>query len=274
MQRLRLASTIGWGFPTWQEDDEALLLESFGIRHVQVFRNHDKAIEASVIRRHMADRGIEVTSFHAAFGAEYDPSQPGEAGRRRAVENLAREADFCLDMGGDLIVVHPGDAVIGDETSDPQRVAALTASAEALAELGRRKAIVFAVENLQPGQMGDDMAMLRRIVDRVDSPYLGLNYDCGHAHLVSDPLTALEQAGPRIVSTHIHDNGGQNDEHLAPGFGTIDMDAVCRGLAGLGYRGDFVLELMETTDVLHRKCDPAWAKKLARWLDLASGIIS
>lgn len=274
MPRLQLASTVGWGFPTWQEDEEVGLLASFGIRRVQIFRNAEKAIRADDVRRRLAEHGIMVTSLHAFFGDDYDPSQLDEARRRKVVDNLAREADFCLELGGGLVVVHPGDAKLGDAMRDPQRIDALDRSAEALADVGSRKGMVFALENLQPGQMGSDMAVLRRIADRVDSPHLGLNYDCGHANLTSDPMTVLDQAGPRIVSVHIHDNFGQSDDHLAPGFGKIDMDAVCRGLARHGYKGDFVLELMETTESLRTKCDAAWAAKLQHWLDLAGGVAS
>lgn len=272
MQRLPLASAIGWGFPTWREEEEAELLAVLGIHRVQVFRNREKAFAASDARRRLADQGLECTSFHAAFGDDYDPSRPDDAARRRNVENLAREVDLCVALGGRLLVIHPGDAVIGPEMHDPARIGALERSAAELAELGERLNCTIALENLQPGQMGNDMATLRRIVEGIDSPRLGLNYDCGHANLGQDAVAVLRQAGPRIVSTHIHDNFGRGDDHLAPGFGGIDMDAVCRALAEVGYRGEFVLELMETTDALRRRCDAAWTEKLGRWLDLASGI--
>jgi len=272
MQKLPLASAIGWGFPTWREAEEAELLAALGIRRVQVFRNREKPFAAPDVRRWLTDQGLACTSFHAAFGDDYDPSRPDDAARRRSVENLAREVDVCMALGGRLLVVHPGDAPIGPEMHDAERIGALERSAAELAALGEREGCTIALENLQPDQMGNDMAMLRRIVDAIDSPRLGLNYDCGHANLGQDPVAVLHQAGPRIASTHIHDNSGRGDDHFAPGFGSIDIDAVCRALAEIGYRGEFVLELMETTDALRRRCDAAWMEKLGRWLDLASGI--
>lgn len=272
MQRLRLVSAIGWGFPTWDENEAASLLAEIGIRHVQVFRNIHKEIPAADIRRGLTDHGLSIVSLHAFFGEQYNPGEPDESARGRNVDNLAREADYCLELGGNLVVVHPGDAILGPATRDAPRIAALNRSAEQLAAVGERTGVVFSLENLQRGQMGDDMAMLRGVADQVDSPHMGLNYDCGHANLTSDPMTVLRQAGPRIVSTHIHDNHGQEDEHVAPGFGNIDMDAVCRGLAKANYRGDFTLELMETVDSVRAKCDGQWLAKLNRWLDLASGI--
>jgi len=274
MQKVRLAATIGWGFPTWTEHDEAALLSSSGIRRAQLFRNPARPFAPSETRRFLADFGIEVVSIHGLFGDVYDPSNVEESARSRAAEGLAREAEVCLELGGRLVVVHPGDANIGQETRNPARIMALKRSAEHLAEAGRRLAVVFALENLQRGQMGDDMAMLRRIVDEIDSPQLGLNYDCGHANLTDGVVRVLEQCGPRIVATHIHDNSGRADDHWVPGTGTVDMEAVCRGLARFGYRGDFVLELLETTEAVRKKCTPEWQQRLARWLALANGLDS
>jgi hexosaminidase len=274
MPKLALASTIGWGFPTWREDEEIALLAAFGIRRVQVFRNAAKTISALDIRRQLAASGIQATSLHGFFGEAWDPSQTDEAARRRAVEGFTGEADFCLALGGTFIVVHPGSTVIGPETRSPARLAALSRSAAELARLGEKTGLRFLLENLPPGQMGDDMAMLRRLVDEIDCPLLGLNYDCGHANMTTDPITVIRQGGQRIASVHIHDNSGQTDDHLVPESGNIDMDAMCRELAGVGYRGEFLLELMETSESLRKKCDAAWWAKLNRWIDLAGGLIS
>jgi len=272
MPKVRLASTIGWGFPSWKEEDEARLLQEFGLRHVQLFRNTALPFDPRQARRLLADHGIEIVSMHARFGDEFDPSLPDETARQHAVDCLAAEADVCLALGGQLIVVHPGNANIGQETRSPRRIDALKRAAAHLARVAEKSGLLFALENLQPGQMGDDMPMLRRIVDEIDSPRLGLNYDCGHAHLAAGALPVLEAGGPRIIATHIHDNSGHADDHIVPGTGTIDMDAVCRGLARIDYHGDFVLELMESTESLRAKCTRAWQLKLMRWLALANGL--
>ncbi len=271
MDALPLASALGWGFPTWNEEEEIALLLSFGIGSVQLFRNKEKPIRAGAVRERLERSGLKVNSLHAFFGPPYDPSEPDEDLRQQVVENYVAEADFCRELGGRLLVVHPGDPFIGEETRDPARFQALTRSAEQLAEIGERKEVMIALENLQPGQMGDDMAMLRRIVDRVESPWLGINYDCGHANLNGDPVAIMEQAGPRIVGTHIHDNDGRGDLHLVPGTSTIDMDALSRALARVGYRGEFTLELMETTESIRATCDSDCLARLRRWARLAGG---
>lgn len=274
MERLTLASAIGWGFPTWVERDAMTLLTTLGIQCVQVFRNREKNIPAADIRGPLTDAGFTITSLHAFFGPDYNPSLPDEAARQASVDNLVREADYCRDLGGAMLIVHPGEDPAGADTTAPARRDALRRSAEALAAAGEREHMVFALENLPPGVVGDSMAMLREIVDEVDSPQLGINYDCGHANLSGDPVEILRQGGPRILGTHIHDNLGADDNHLPPGFGSVDIEAVCRELAAIGYRGAFMLELMEPVAMLRDRFSDAYLSRLTRWLDLASGLVS
>ena len=41
-----------------------------------------------------------------------------------------------------------------------------------------------------------------------------------------------------MQGVHIADNEGERDQHMMPfGRGTVDWDAVCRGLRGIGYNG-------------------------------------
>ena len=51
MPNVLLASTVGWGFPTWKEEDEARLLASFGVHRAQLFRNIDKPFDPDQARR-------------------------------------------------------------------------------------------------------------------------------------------------------------------------------------------------------------------------------
>jgi sugar phosphate isomerase/epimerase len=47
----------------------------------------------------------------------------------------------------------------------------------------------------------------------------------------------------RVVSTHIHDNHGDKDEHLLPFEGTIDWDAALAGFAEALTELPFVFEI-------------------------------
>jgi sugar phosphate isomerase/epimerase len=57
-------------------------------------------------------------------------------------------------------------------------------------------------------------------------------------------VAGLETLRDLFVTTHIHDNHGERDEHLLPYEGTIDWNAT---LAALPSEVPFVLELKEPT---------------------------
>ena len=55
----------------------------------------------------------------------------------------------------------------------------------------------------------------------------------------------IESIRDLIATTHVHDNGGDRDEHLLPYEGKIDWDAT---LAALPAETPVVLELKEPAD--------------------------
>ncbi len=107
--------------------------------------------------------------------------------------------------------------------------------------------IVIALENVPPypGLYGVEVAFLREIVDKLDSPRVGIVFDAGHAHMTGGGrcLLMLQQATPRLVALHLSDNAGQADEHLALGAGTVPLEAMVAWLAACEYRGSWVLEM-------------------------------
>ena len=70
----------------------------------------------------------------------------------------------------------------------------------------------------------------------MDQPLFGCCWDVGHGHMRGNPpRDELAALGKNLTVVHIHDNDGRADQHLAPFFGTIDMDSVMRGLIDAGY---------------------------------------
>ena len=51
---------------------------------------------------------------------------------------------------------------------------------------------------------------------------IGVCFDLGHAHIMSNVAEAFEILKRHIHSTHVHDNAGDRDSHLWPGTGTIN----------------------------------------------------
>jgi sugar phosphate isomerase/epimerase len=81
------------------------------------------------------------------------------------------------------------------------------------------------------------------LVDELDHPGVGVCLDFGHAHLQGDVVDAIETLSGLLTATHVHDNHGKRDEHLAPFEGTIDWAGALLALQKIGYEGTMMLEL-------------------------------
>ncbi|MCA1295392.1 sugar phosphate isomerase/epimerase [Paenibacillus sp. alder61] len=112
---------------------------------------------------------------------------------------------------------------------------------------------VIALENVPPypGLLGVEVSFLWAIADEIDSPRVGLVFDCGHAHMTGSGrcLLMLQQAMSRLVALHLSDNTGQADDHLGLGGGTVPIEAMVAWLAACGYRGSWVLEMRKPEDL-------------------------
>lgn len=92
---------------------------------------------------------------------------------------------------------------------------------------------------------------LVELVDAFHLPNVGINWDFGHANIsVSDQAAELRIIGRRLKSTHIADNHGQRDEHLAPFYGNVDWHQMMRVLKEIGYEGDFTYEVQAFSNPL------------------------
>jgi sugar phosphate isomerase/epimerase len=92
-----------------------------------------------------------------------------------------------------------------------------------------------------PAHVGTLSADVRAFVDHLNSPYLGICFDTGHAHVVSDEgvvegtAAAFAALRDRIIAFHLADNSGAKDHHLQPPYGSIDWDAVVPAIQEVGY---------------------------------------
>ncbi len=90
------------------------------------------------------------------------------------------------------------------------------------------------------------------ILDRVDSPYLGVNFDSGNTlRMFEDPVEAARKLARHTFATHIKDiDPGTGSPHdwtfwaSAPaGSGIIDMPGVVAALKDGGYQGMLCVEI-------------------------------
>jgi sugar phosphate isomerase/epimerase len=63
---------------------------------------------------------------------------------------------------------------------------------------------------------------------------------------MGDVADAIETVAEHLVSTHVHDNHGRDDEHLVPYLGSIDWNLALATMQKIGYEGTYLMELADT----------------------------
>ena len=107
-------------------------------------------------------------------------------------------------------------------------VAALRACAEACAAAG----ITMTVEP-HPGRYIANHDGALRLLEHVDSPAMGINFDPRHTFPMGDyPNISVYRLGKHIMHLHVSDNDGVTNVHWRPGEGKIDWMAMFAGAQG------------------------------------------
>ncbi len=140
--------------------------------------------------------------------------------REITLQRLTQALQAAARLGAHLMVVHPGY----DRWRYPKLAALWTEQAAAtftpLLKAAEPLDCRLALENIYE----DTPATLTALVGLLDSPWLGHCFDIGHWRLFgsTDQTEWLTAIAPRLLHLHLHDNRGQNDEHLPVGEGIID----------------------------------------------------
>ena len=197
--------------------------------------------EVESVRAALERLGMRAVSMHAPFGGAWELSEPDGAHSDAAVVSLLGAAEALRRLGGGIMVVHPSD--VPRHRADPaERLVESARSLTRLCEGCRGLGIRVAVETPLPHLIGGDPAEFERLLGAVDGE-IGVCLDTGHVHLGHHLGRFLEVAGDRLAHVHVHDNRGTGDDHLAPGEGSVNWEAVFSGLAGARYQGRLMLEL-------------------------------
>ncbi|MCG8405856.1 MAG: sugar phosphate isomerase/epimerase [Phycisphaerales bacterium] len=255
--------TVGaFGFPDFPPPEVIGLYADAGCSVVQVYRNREKEISAAEITAVCSRLSVTIESLHAHFGDDLDPSSEDEALRTATLELYAREAEYCRQLGGRMMVIHPSPAHAPEGDLD-RRYAQFKKSVEDFARLGERTGVVCAIENMPPYHpVGDDVKRLVDTIAGAQSEYVQFLLDFGHAHMTCGIVEAIRVSNGHLRHTHVHDNDGIHDKHKLPYQGTLPWEACGKELHAIGYDGVFMLEVFESADDLRRLLDDGWKRNI------------
>lgn len=234
--------------------DHLAQIAAFGFEAVEVFATrshfdyHDPAaIEA--LRTWLDETGLTLHGVHApiadrfptAGATPYSIASADAAARQAAV----REAELALAMARvipfDTMVVHLGTTGKGDANNRAGGSRAL----EEICRLAEPLGVRIAVE-VTPNDLSSASALVTMLERDFDTTQVGICMDFGHAHLMGDVADAVETAAEHLITTHVHDNRGREDDHLVPYQGTIDWPAALVTMQKIGYDGTYLMELAST----------------------------
>ncbi len=177
--------------------------------------------------------GLLLESLHAPFELTTDLSSPDNSLRTKALDRLKLAINDALELQIPIVIIH------AHRGQAPQQLSTLgRRSFTELIEAATAANILLAVENTL-----DSIAPLEWILSQFPASPVGLCYDSGHDQLIPGQTFDLLRRWPRrLLTTHIHDNLDQSDDHLIPGQGTIDWPAFVRAFPWDTYKGNFMLE--------------------------------
>jgi sugar phosphate isomerase/epimerase len=218
-----------------------------------------------------------------------DFTQQDPAQLQKEIEREKRMIEITAFFGGRFCRVLSGQR--RPEITREEGVAQVVRVISGLLPFAEKHGVVLTMENhykdnyWQYPEFAQKMDVFAEIVDQIDSPWFGVNYDPSNTILAGeDPLVLLERVKRRVVSMHASDrylkSGTIEDlrkeensvgyasrlSHGVIGKGMNDYDKIFSTLASVGFGSwisiedglDGMEELKESVRFLRGKIDQHW----------------
>jgi sugar phosphate isomerase/epimerase len=218
------------------------------------FDYHDAAA-VHALAEWLDDTRLTLDSVHApicasltggTWGEAYSNAITDDPRRRKALGEAAAALAIAQIVPYRHLVVHLGvpDA-LKPAPADNSRDAARR-SVEELYGMAEKAGVRLALEVI-PNALSTPDALVELIEDDLDGARVGICLDVGHAHIMGDLADAIDACSGHVIATHLHDNHGKSDDHLAPGDGGIDWPLALMALQKIGYDGTWLFEVANTS---------------------------
>jgi sugar phosphate isomerase/epimerase len=214
--------------------------------------------QKEAIRRALRDNQLAISNINAfMMNAISDPRQrywhpswiePDRHYRQIRIDHTMRSLTLARELGALCITTEPGGPV---ETGSSWK-AALQLFVEGLkpvAEHAEKEGVLLLIEP-EPGLLVETADQFLELMEHVDSPAIGLNFDIGHFFCVGDePAPTVHRLAPYIRHFHLEDIAETRvHHHLIPGEGAIDFASTLQAIRQIGYEGWVTIELYPYVD--------------------------
>jgi sugar phosphate isomerase/epimerase len=242
LQREHLIEIAGHGFET---------VEVFATR--SHFDYHDaRAVES--LAEWLGDARLQLHSVHAPivdslvndkWGRAYSTATRDSNARQAMLQEMELALEIARRIPFTFFVVHLGIPMAQQPAPDDNSREAALRTIEHIHRLAEPLGVTLALE-VMDNKLSTTPALVEMLDNELDGLDVGLCMDVGHAHMLGDTADAVETASEYLVTTHIHDNRRQKDDHLVPFEGSINWAATVMELEKIGYDGVLMYEVRNT----------------------------
>jgi len=236
-------------------------IEQLGIPLVEIFcarqhlDYHNKA-QVAELGHWFRDSELKLHSLHSPMytdeiwgrsgpHAVITITEPVKSKRLEMVDEIKRALEISEVIPFRYLIQHVG---VSGEEFELAKVDAACAALEELSLFARQRGVEILLENIP-----NDLSTAERLLQFEELTHLHLNFcfDTGHANMGAGVESTYGRMKQRIRSTHIHDNNGKDDNHLAPltnEGGTVDWKTTMQLLRGREDQYPLLLELKDRND--------------------------
>jgi sugar phosphate isomerase/epimerase len=218
-----------------------------------LLEEHKQAMRDALERNRLAISNINAFMMHAIADERqlyWYPSwiEPDRNYRNIRIQHTRRALTLARELGAACITTEPGGPV-EKGGSWAKALALFVEGLKPTAEHAEKEGVLLLVEP-EPGLLIETADQFLELMQHVDSPAIGLNFDIGHSYCVGDdPAKAIPKLAPYIRHFHLEDIAATRvHHHLIPGEGAIDFAATLRAIQAINYQGWITVELYPYVD--------------------------
>jgi sugar phosphate isomerase/epimerase len=214
------------------------------------FDYHDEAAIAA-LKEWLTQANVALHSVHAPItdvfvngrGQRTFSTAVRDADARKAtIREMAAALNIARAIPFKYLVVHLGVPEAWKPGPEDNHRDAAIRSIEEIHALAGEVGVTVALE-----VMGNTLSTAPDLIEIIERSFegadLGICMDVGHAHMLGDTAEAIETASEYLVTTHIHDNRRQSDDHLVPFQGNLNWAAALMAFEKIGYDGVLMYEV-------------------------------
>ena len=227
-----------------------------GFRTIEIFaaRQHLDYHDLNHVRdvaQWFKDHEMTLHSLHAPLYADFDWGRSGtspisvtysQRGKRiESMEEIKRAIAVAEILPFRYLVLHIG---VPNEEYEIDKFDAAMTSIEHLRIFAKERGAQILLENI-PNEVSSPERLVH-FIQYSRMADLKFCFDTGHAHMAGGVAASFQVMRDRIVTTHVHDNVREKDNHLFPFEGDIDWNATVRGFRSLEGQFPVLFELHDS----------------------------